>query len=156
MSRPSILTQKLNLAQQLFSLRQVYPEGKGAIRHPVLTWENQLTPTPLSRTYCTVVTYRFGSAPRTRVLSPSLVELAEGRSIPHLYSQKDQRLCLYLPGTGEWNSSRFISKTIIPWALLWFFYFEEWLLSGEWKGGGLHPPSEDQIEKDKQFYECPH
>jgi hypothetical protein len=146
MNRPSIPAQNLNLAQQLFSLRQFYPEGKGTIRHPVLTWENQLTPLSLSRTYFTAVTYRFGSAPRTRVLSPSLVKLAEGRRIPHLYSQNEQRLCLYLPGTGEWNSSKFISKTIIPWALLWFFYFEEWLLSSEWKGGGAHPPSGDQIE----------
>jgi hypothetical protein len=143
MSRPSIPTRNLNLAQQLFSLRRMYPKGKGAITHPELIWQDQLVPTPLSRSYCTAVTYRFGSAPRTHVLSPSLVELAGGRRIPHLYSQKDQWLCLYLPGTGAWNSSKFISKTIIPWALLWFFYFEEWLLSGEWKGGGVHPPSED-------------
>jgi hypothetical protein len=143
MSRPLIPTLNLNLAQQLFSLRQFYPEGEGAIKHPVLTWEGQLTPTPLSRTYYTRVTYRVGSAPETRVLSPSLVELADGRRIPHLYSQKDRRLCLYVPGTNQWNSSKFISKTIIPWSLLWFFYFEEWLLSGEWKGGGVHPPSKD-------------
>src|SRR5262249_31671377 len=65
-SHPSIPTQKLNLAQQLFSLRQFYPEGKGAIKHLVLTWEGQLRPTPLSRTYNTTVTYRVGSAPKTR------------------------------------------------------------------------------------------
>jgi hypothetical protein len=143
MSPPSIPTRKLNLAQQLFSLRRVYPKGKGAIHHPKLMWQDQLAPTPLSRTYCTAVTYHFGLAPQTHVLSPSLVQLAGGRLIPHLYSQKHQRLCLYLPNAGEWNSSRFISETIIPWALLWLFYFEEWLLSDEWKGGGVHPPSED-------------
>ena len=143
MSHAAIPTQKLNLAQQLFSLRQFFPDGKGTIKHPVLTWEGKLRPTPLSRTYNTTVTYRVGSAPKTRVVGPSLVELADRRYIPHLYSQKGQRLCLYLPGTYEWNASKFISKTIIPWALLWLFYFEEWLVSDEWKGGGVHPPRKD-------------
>jgi hypothetical protein len=74
----------------------MYPKGKGAITHPGLIWQDQLVPTPLSRNYCTAVTYRFGSAPRTHVLRPSLVELAGGRRIPHLYSQKDQR-ALFIP-----------------------------------------------------------
>ena len=143
MSRPSFPTQKLNLAQQLFSLRRFYSEGKGTIRHPVLMWENQLAPTPLSRTYSTAVKYQLGLPPRTYVLNPSLIELASGRRVPHLYSQVEQRLCLYLPNAGEWNSSKFISETIIPWTLLWLFYFEEWLLSDEWKGGGIHPPRKD-------------
>jgi hypothetical protein len=49
-----------------------------------------------------------------------------------------------LPKAGEWNSSRFISETIVPWTSLWLFYFEEWLLSDEWKGGGVHPPHKDR------------
>ena len=32
-----------------------------------------------------------------------------------------------------------ISGTIVPWTILWLFYFEEWLMSDEWKGGGVHP-----------------
>ena len=32
-----------------------------------------------------------------------------------------------------------LDQTIVPWAILWLFYFEEWLISNEWKGGGLHP-----------------
>ena len=27
----------------------------------------------------------------------------------------------------------------MPWAALWLFYFEEWLGSDDWKGGGEHP-----------------
>lgn len=144
MSRNSIPTRQVNLAQQLASLQRVYREGKGAIRHPILTWEDRLAPTPLSRSYSTAVRYQLGLAPRTYVLGPSLVELANGRRIPHMYSQVEQRLCLYLPKAGEWNSSRFISETIVPWTSLWLFYFEEWLLSDEWKGGGVHPPYKDR------------
>jgi hypothetical protein len=32
-----------------------------------------------------------------------------------------------------------IDLTIVPWAMLWLFYFEEWLSSSDWKGGGVHP-----------------
>ena len=32
-----------------------------------------------------------------------------------------------------------LDQTIVPWAILWLFYFEEWLSSNEWKGGGMHP-----------------
>jgi hypothetical protein len=31
----------------------------------------------------------------------------------------------------------------LPWAAIWLFYFEEWLASGEWKGGGEHPHLSD-------------
>ena len=146
MSSTSIPTRQLNLAQQLFSLQRMYPNGKGSITRAVLRWQNELAPTPLSRSYRTALTYRLQSAPQTHVISPSLVELAGGRRIPHLYSQEDQRLCLYLPGAGAWDSSKFTAGTIVPWALLWLFYFEEWLLSDEWKGGGVHPPSKDRLQ----------
>ncbi len=33
-----------------------------------------------------------------------------------------------------------ISETIVPWVNLWLFFFEEWLISNDWKGGGVHPP----------------
>jgi hypothetical protein len=32
----------------------------------------------------------------------------------------------------------------VPWTALWLFYFEEWLVSNEWKGGGEHPGGVDK------------
>jgi hypothetical protein len=32
-----------------------------------------------------------------------------------------------------------LDRTIVPWAVLWLYFFEEWLRSGEWLGGGEHP-----------------
>ena len=32
-----------------------------------------------------------------------------------------------------------LSQTIVPWATLWFYFFEDWPVSDEWKGGGKHP-----------------
>ena len=30
-------------------------------------------------------------------------------------------------------------KLIVPWAAEWFWFFEHWLVTGEWLGGGSHP-----------------
>lgn len=32
-----------------------------------------------------------------------------------------------------------MAPQLIPWIATWFYYFEEWLVSDEWKGGGVHP-----------------
>jgi hypothetical protein len=31
----------------------------------------------------------------------------------------------------------------VPWAYLWLFYFEHWLATDEWQGGGKHPGEDD-------------
>jgi hypothetical protein len=36
-----------------------------------------------------------------------------------------------------------IDQTFVPWVATWLFYFEEWLASDDWKGGGEHPNLED-------------
>jgi hypothetical protein len=48
-----------------------------------------------------------------------------------------------MPRAGQWTPEKSIAATIVPWTILWLFYFEEWLLSNEWKGGGFHPEEED-------------
>jgi hypothetical protein len=73
------------------------------------------------------------------VLDPDLRSLAGGRDLPHVYDHWPTRLCLYLPGTGEWTPHKLLVATIVPWSALWCFYFEDWLLTGEWNGGGEHP-----------------
>ncbi|ABW67893.1 hypothetical protein Dole_2089 [Desulfosudis oleivorans Hxd3] len=128
-----------SLAAQLNALRMAFPEGKGAIKRSQLIWVGNIQPTPLSRTYTVEVSYRLGKKPKTRVISPSIRQLAGEREIPHLYSQKEETLCLFLPWANEWSQGLLLSKTIIPWAYTWFFYFEHWLETDEWMGGGVHP-----------------
>ena len=41
--------------------------------------------------------------------------------------------------TYEWQSWMRLDQTVVPWTTLWLFYFEEWLASDDWKGGGMHP-----------------
>jgi hypothetical protein len=78
-------------------------------------------------------------SPEVFVETPDLPALAKSRKLPHVYQQDPPRLCLFLPGTSEFQPWMRIDQTIVPWASLWLFYFEEWLASDEWKGGGVHP-----------------
>jgi hypothetical protein len=40
-----------------------------------------------------------------------------------------------------------LDLTVVPWTALWLFYFEEWLASDDWKGGGMHPETGDDHEE---------
>ena len=40
-------------------------------------------------------------------------------------------------------TSVLIANTVVPWATLWLYFFEEWLVSDDWKGGGVHPNEDD-------------
>jgi hypothetical protein len=40
------------------------------------------------------------------------------------------------PGNPEWNVMSLIADTTIPWTAEWLFYYEAWVITGEWLGGG--------------------
>lgn len=130
-------------AAEQFLILQTNPltEGVGTLGIGSLIWRYVATPSPLGRLYDMRVDFRQGRAPDVFVEHPDLVELAEGRELPHVYQERPTELCLYLPRIQEWSGEMRIDQTIIPWAAVWLFYFEEWLVSNEWKGGGEHPRS---------------
>ncbi len=101
-------------------------------------------PSPLGRTYRVRIEYQEQSVPEVRVIDPDLRILAGDRKLPHIYPGDPPLLCLYLPGTREWSPDLLIATTIVPWTYLWLFFFEEWLLTNEWKGGGEHPEVNDE------------
>lgn len=129
----------LSPAQQyLFLKKSRVGHGSGSLKMERLIWEYRDRPTPLSREYLIRIEYSLRDIPRVFVKEPNITELSGSREIPHVY-KNPLRLCLYLPGSGEWNGSMRIDQTFVPWALVWLYYFEEWLGSNEWKGGGVHP-----------------
>ncbi len=96
-----------------------------------------LQPTPASRSYRVVIFYEAGSRPRTFV--SGLQARADTERIPHTYAP-DQP-CLFYPAGREWRSDMQIATTIIPWLSLWLYYYEVWLATGNWEGGGVtHEP----------------
>jgi hypothetical protein len=130
----------LTASQQFLSLQSnELSAGCGDLHAGALVWRCDVTPSPLSRFYRLRIEFRQGDTPAVFVESPGLNLLADGRRLPHVYLQYPPRLCLYLPRTFEWLPWMRIDRTIVPWAVLWLFYYEEWLASNEWKGGGEHP-----------------
>jgi hypothetical protein len=121
--------------------------GNGVLRTGRFTWRYSAMPSPLSRDYDIRIEFRQGGRPQIFVDGPDLHLLAGGRRIPHLYQQRPPKLCLYLPKTYEWQSWMRLDQTVVPWATLWLFYFEEWLASDEWKGGGMHPEGDDDHDR---------
>ncbi len=113
------------------------------MRRGELNWEFDARPTPLGRSYRLCIRFKNPKSPEVFVLSPDLNELASGKSLPHVYSSKPVRLCLHFPSYDEWTLDKSISETIVPWSYLWLVYFEHWLATGDWQGGGKHPGETD-------------
>jgi len=38
----------------------------------------------------------------------------------------------------DWDGTRPIAKTVIPWLMSWLLDYEFWLATGHWHGGGIH------------------
>ena len=132
----------LTAPQQLLHLRgsKVFP-GVAAIRGQALTWSGEVKPTGLSRKYTVRMTWSEGESPELFVDDPDLSLLAGGVRLPHVYDERPARLCLYLPGTGEFRQTDRLDLTVLPWTQLWLAYYEDWLARGckDWQGGGEHP-----------------
>ena len=140
---------RLKLPQQyLFLQKSKTISGEGVLGPCWLKWRFYAQPTPLSRSYQVVLVLKRDGTPDVRVMDPDLRLLAGGRDLPHIYHKPD-RLCLYLPGTGQWDGNKRLDLTIIPWTHLWLIYFEEWIVSDDWKGGGKHPGEDDLDENNR-------
>lgn len=129
----------ISIPGQISRLENDFPKGCVIFRSPRnFKWEMDIQPTPNSRIYRIRIRYTIGDRPKVYVIDPPFLEKAEGYSLlPHVYSTTEQQICLYYPRFDEWNDSKFIAKTIVPWASEWLFYYELWLITGEWLGEGI-------------------
>lgn len=147
LGRPKSLT----MAQQFINLQgNPLSAGHGCLRSDRLTWTYATSPSPLSRDYLIRIEMAPESAPRIFVDDPNVEVLASGRDLPHVY-RNPTRLCLYLPGTREWQPWMRLDQTIVPWTSLWLFYFEDWLDTNEWKGGGMHPAIASRTRRNRRI-----
>jgi hypothetical protein len=88
----------------------------------------------LSATYRIEVTFTPGGRPKVAVLDPA-IQVPAGKKLPHVFP--GDRLCLHFP--NEWTTAMLIADTIIPWAAEWLVFYELWLATGVWHGGGHEP-----------------
>ena len=135
------------MAQHFVNLRgNPVSAGEGCLLAGRLKWLYVTSPSPLSREYTIRIEMASDLPPSIFVDDPDIEFIAGGRDLPHVY-HNPTRLCLYLPGTQEWQPSMRLDQTVVPWTSLWLFYFECWLISGEWKGGGMHP---DRVSRTRR------
>ncbi|WP_420965301.1 hypothetical protein [Bradyrhizobium sp. B120] len=92
--------------------------------------------------------------PRVQVLKPLLErhpDYEEG-PIPHVYwSRSDAAaepyLCLFSPTLREWDINDLIADTTIHWAAQWLYFYEGWLVTKKWRGGGRHVTPNDEEKR---------
>ncbi len=116
-------------------------------------WEGVLRPT--SQTYDVRVDFELPAHfalnattyeyyPRVYVLRPELEEHPDYElgPIPHVWWDRRYRrqpnLCLFRPLKNEWSWDDAIADTTLPDASEWLFFYEFWLATGRWRGGGEH------------------
>ncbi len=140
-------TKRLGIYEQAAIVRVNWPNFSTKVRSGTLRCLGELCPSPLSESYFVEIVLDGRGIPEVQVRKPKLVCRSVRDTIPHMYDQ--ERLCLYTPGLGEWESTRPIATTIIPWTSLWLYYYEIWHGTGEWLGGG-HEPSDSPLPIEKR------
>ncbi|WP_330442271.1 hypothetical protein [Flavobacterium sp. C4GT6] len=135
-------SRKISIPIQGALLKKYYPNSSlSSYMGLKLVWEAELTPTPFSQSYKVRIEYTLGYAPKTFVVHPKKLSLYTGEtSLPHVYDNKKQRLCLYYPDGKDWHQGMSLADTIVPWTAEWLYFYENWLNTGVWHGGGEHPP----------------
>lgn len=127
----------LSQDQQAARIRLLFPQFRVKRRGGQLVIQGQIQPSPASRSYRVRITFRIGYSPRVYVESPELVSNANGDPPPHRFSLPGNPLCLFYTKGWEWSGHQYIADTIIPWASEYLLFYELWLATGEWFGGGI-------------------
>jgi hypothetical protein len=112
-------------------------------RHHEIIAEGVMQPLEGMRAYRVRITYREGRFPRAEVLDPQPQRRIPERPVAHT-NGADHVPCLFTPTNGDWRPSMWLSNTVVPWLGEWLVFYEGWLTTGTWHGGGVLPSSCDQ------------
>lgn len=142
-----------SIEQQIQAMAFQWPDFKLTERiDQSATWEGILAPD--KRAYLVRVRYRVpmvlenitltDAQPRVQVIGPKLErhpDYEEG-PIPHVYRCRADSslpfLCLFSPSLREWDVNDFLADTTIFWTNEWLYFYEGWLVTKKWRGGGRH------------------
>lgn len=135
------------LAQRAIELRRLGLTGSTVqiLSGRELLFRFSIAPSDFGRRYECLLRMRPDSrTPDMFILSPDLRIIAGTNQIPHTYRHMGTgiKLCLWWPKRHEWCPQLKLTQTYIPWTAEWLWYFEDWLVTGEWAGGGVHPNSQ--------------
>jgi len=143
--------QNLSIVEMYNSISMCHlsKHGYGHLGKNSFYWVYDAQPSALSDVYRILVIYHKDYySPAVYILSDDISQLSKA---PHLYDREKIKLCLYYPtGNKKWTRRDSLCNTIVAWTYLWLYFYEEWLYSKEWKGGGIHPPPKvDEVEEKK-------
>ncbi|MPZ50968.1 MAG: hypothetical protein GEU75_16990 [Dehalococcoidia bacterium] len=106
------------------------------IRGKKLTATGRVQPLDITDEYLLELRYQIGERPHVFVIEPA-IRRRDGERADHMYG--DTEPCVYLPKNGEWSPDKLLAETLVPWTMLWLVFYEAWLVTGVWDGGGVHP-----------------
>ena len=116
--------------QQIQEMGRLFPGFRyNVTRNRGLVWRGLLSPTLESPEYRIRIRHERGCSPRVFVDDPPLA--LEG--LQHIYREEGS-LCLFWPEEWRWKPRESLATTIVPWAILWLYFYECWLVTGEWLG----------------------
>lgn len=132
---------RISFAQQAMHLLKEYPESKCTLCCGKLIWSGEIRPSPLSRAYkIRIECLGFHRRPKV-ILYGDHIDGIEKRDFPHHFEidrkKSEVVLCLHMP--YEYDYRAWIADTIIPWIQEWLYFYEIWLATAEWCGGGHSP-----------------
>jgi hypothetical protein len=127
----------ISVHEQLAHIKNLWPYFKCTVKGGQLICRGIVQPLSITESYRIRIEYRARFNPKVIIEEPPLRQRQKNESIPHTY--EENRPCIFHPHYNEWRSDKTIATTIIPWLLEWLVYYEAWLATGEWQGGGEHP-----------------
>ncbi len=134
---------RISLSKQAWILRAEYPDAKCWIRDSTLYWKGNIRPSTLSRYYKIKIIYHVASM-RPKVILYGNVPGIDRPDFPHHFKidreKKKVELCLHMPYEFD-GRKQIIGDSIIPWTQEWLYFYEIWLATGNWCGGGHSPNS---------------
>ncbi len=143
---------KYSLAEQKAALCLSFPHSECSINKGRLHWTAAIKPTNLSREYNAEILYQVSKPPEVYVFGDELQGL-DREGFPHNYGvdveNKRVKICLYRH--KEFYSDKLLCDTIVPWIAEWLYFYEIWLATGEWQGGGETPDIEKIIHKVSRY-----
>jgi hypothetical protein len=154
----------LSIERQIDLVRARFPQFCVVRRVPhAVTFRGRVRPVESGPEYTLLIKYALPSSllierplktyyPKVYVQDPD-IRLATGHPtnlLPHVWfgDNEPPHLCLFKADSGEWDYSCAIADTTIPDACEWLYFFQAWLATGRWHGGGAEHPTNEEVRYD--------
>jgi hypothetical protein len=122
-------------------MQVLFPWLHYSLKRNAIIWKGTFRPFAGSKQYTVQIQSEIGRRPKVSILAPSLTSYPNEK-VPHTFS--DGSLCLHL--NEEWSGRFFIADVIMPWLAEWLFFYETWLVTGKWHGGGHGEDVQDSVD----------